>query len=137
MMIRRPVAAARRSMIGPRLPADAPPHRLRDGSLAVSGGRSVIVRWMMARNNAESIVVAHDFHDGHSIGSTEIYCGHRPFGCQSLAIVIHGSVVSCRTKKTDRRVSVPTLLRAMGGPSGMIIVSPACATIVPSGVSRH
>lgn len=65
------------------------------------------------------------------------YLGHKPFGCQSLAVVIHGLVVSCRTKKTERRVSAPTLLRAIGVPSGTIIVSPACATAIPSGVSGH
>jgi hypothetical protein len=47
--------------------------------------------------------------------------------------MIQGLVVSCRTRRTERRVSSPTLWRAMGGPSGTIVVSPACATAVPSG----
>jgi hypothetical protein len=32
---------------------------------------------------------------------------------------------------------VPTLTSAIDGPSGTMVVSPACATVIPSGVSRH
>jgi hypothetical protein len=66
-----------------------------------------------------------------------LYFGHKPFGCQSFASVIHGWDASCSTSKTDRRVSFPTLDSAIGGPSGTTAPSPARAMVMPSGVSRH
>src|SRR5262249_10191968 len=62
---------------------------------------------------------------------------HKPFGFQSGANMPYGIDESCKTNTSARRVSAPVAVNSMGGPPGMITVSPGRAALRPAGVSRH
>jgi len=62
---------------------------------------------------------------------------HKPFGVQSLTRVIQDCDSSWRTRRTERRVSLPMLESRIDGPCGTRALSPARATMIPCGVSRH
>ena len=67
----------------------------------------------------------------------DICCGHRPFGCQSIAIVIQGWLGLMQNQKDGAARFGANAIQGHGGPSGTIVVSPAFASVIRSGVSRH